>query len=80
MIGLLNCPITNYPITNNIVGRILGDPRAVSGGGKESKPARKNSGEEKSTTRRIQKNGDFLFEISLFVLEILAFSIMQITI
>ena len=30
---------------------ILGDPGAVSGGGKKSKRARKNSGEEKSRTR-----------------------------
>ena len=31
---------------------ILGDPGAVSGGGKKSKRARKNSGEEKSRRRR----------------------------
>ena len=31
---------------------ILGDPGAVSGGGKQSKWAKKNSGEEKSRTRR----------------------------
>ena len=32
--------------------RILGDPGAVSGGGKKSKRARKNPGEEKSRRRR----------------------------
>ena len=42
-------------LTQNInipVRLILGDPGAVSGGGKKSKRARKNSGEEKSRRRR----------------------------
>jgi len=33
------------------VSSFLGDPGAVSGGGKKSKRARKNLGEEKSRTR-----------------------------
>ena len=35
-----------------MMASILGDPGAVSGGGKKSKRARKNSGEEKSRTTR----------------------------
>ena len=39
-------------LTSVMNNAILGDPGAVSGGGKKSKRARKNSGEEKSRRRR----------------------------
>ena len=47
----ISVPITQGPL-GCLLGFILGDPGAVSGGRKKSKQARKNSGKEKSRTRK----------------------------